>query len=179
VTTSIDDEEWRGGYYELAMRLGASDDARLDAAVNALARAAGIRDAMSARSLVAHSFQRTRIVLPVDTKRPPSAPADAACVIHLVRDEGADAEDWLDLCLPMGGLARVEVRVGAYPVGDIEGSLAWRRPIDDWFATIGRAVFDAAPFRYAHIGHEVSGYELLGAALVPDGSGLRYEPATR
>ena len=115
----------------------------------------------------------------MDTQRPPFAPADVACVIHLIRGEGADAEDWLDFGFPLESLARVEARVFAYPFGDSDGSLAWRRPIDDWLASVGRAVFEAAPFRYAHIGHEVSGFDLPGAQLVPDDRGLRYEPATR
>ena len=94
----------------------------------------------------------------------PDLGATLATVI-LVRESARDSaragegSDWLDLCLPLGALANLDNRVGAYPLGDVSDSSRWRRPIESWFEGIATAVFDAVPFVYAVTGNEVSGLE--------------------
>lgn len=67
--------------------------------------------------------------------------------------------DWLDLCLPLGALANLGRRVGAYPFDESASSRAWREPVERRFEGIGRAVFDVVRFEHAVTGFEVSGVE--------------------
>jgi hypothetical protein len=108
------------------------------------------------------------------------------CASHVVREEGDDGDDWVDLCLPLGALGRTDSRVGAYPFGDEMTSRSWRGPLDDWFIRIAEAVARQHLFDIALIGHEVSGTEWRfdGASaegewvtyLVPSRSGLEILP---
>jgi hypothetical protein len=110
-------------------------------------------------------------------------------VISVREDDG---DDWLDLCLPLGALGRIETRVGAFPFGDDGGpeSMTWRRAFDDWLAEVGRAVYRRVTFKIAVIGFEVSGTvtaeslaegipEDRGFAVLQPEDQLRYFPATR
>lgn len=74
------------------------------------------------------------------------------------RDDATDP-DWLVLFLPLAGLVAAGVAVGGFPFDDRSGveSLAWRRPLDEWLASVGRAVRTTIPFRRAVIGFEVAG----------------------
>ena len=83
----------------------------------------------------------------------------------VVREETYDSgitrygDDWLDLCLPLGSLANLDKRVGAYPFSEEADSRGWREPIEGWFATVASAVFQAVPFVHAITGDEVSGVD--------------------
>lgn len=193
------DPEWDGGYYQLAICLGPRDDARVAAAVTTLADGAGIGASIDGRSLCTDGDAKRRVALPFATERPPQAADDVACVIGLVRESDAEdtensGDDWLDLSIPLGSLARVEGRVGAYPFDspdDAGRSLAWRAPLDAWFVDIARAVDVVQPFRFAVIGFNVSGewppLSEAGTAaaerhvtwLVRHGGALRVLPANR
>jgi hypothetical protein len=110
------------------------------------------------------------------------------CSVIGVRER--DGDDWLDLCLPLEALGRLDERIGGYPFGPDDGpvSLAWRRPLDDWLAAIARRVRQACRFRLAVIGFEVSGTVRAGhlPSTVPDqpgyalllADGVTYLPAT-
>jgi hypothetical protein len=113
------------------------------------------------------------------------------CGVVAVREDSGI--DWLDFYLPLGALGRADPRVGAYPY-PFEGEsalahLAWRRPIDDWLADIGRQVYAHVDYSLGLIGHEVSGVS-YGADLaegppeqrrigylIPTNGELRYWPA--
>lgn len=159
------DDNWHGSYYELAIKLGPADDARLATALKALWDVAQLgqpfrRDGSSAgvtvAALLAGHLNGVANI--------PGLGSTLASVI-LVREEVDDAgrpilgNDWLDLCLPLGALSNLDARVGAYPFDDGSDSSKWRRPIENWFATIAMAVFAAAPFVHAITGEEVSGVE--------------------
>jgi hypothetical protein len=69
-----------------------------------------------------------------------------------------------------------------------EDSLVWRRPIDDWLATVARRAFEQVPFRLAMIGLEASDFTNRFAEvpanryfgyLVPSRDGAAYFPATQ
>ncbi|TYC22462.1 hypothetical protein FXF52_20675 [Micromonospora sp. MP36] len=191
-------DNWHGGFYELALELGgAGDDERLRRALVAVWRIAGVVGCYANRqsepsaqdvvpctveSLERFGHLRGVVELPSGDR--------LVCGAVAVREE--HGADWLDFYLPLGALGRVDGRVGGYPfLPDDDDSLAWRRPVDDWLASVGRRVYDEVDFRLGLIGFEVSGdtsAEKLGrgptsprriAYLVPDGEGLRYLPAER
>ena len=57
------------------------------------------------------------------------------------------------------GLAGLGLDSIGHFLDDGSDSSKWRRPIENWFATIAMAVFAAAPFVHAITGEEVSGVE--------------------
>lgn len=73
---------------------------------------------------------------------------DVVCGVVASREDAGP--DWLDSYIPLGALARADRRVGGYPF-DAPGtsSLEWRRPIDNWLAQIGGAVYSAVAYRLA------------------------------
>ena len=190
------DDNWNGGYYELSIKLGAYDDARLDAALNSLWEAAGLSPAfrwdstdpgseptpVSAESLLAGHLH---------SNAPIPGLGSTLCLVMVVREETYETgvtryeADWLDLCLPLGALTNLDHRVGAYPFGDTAGSRAWREPIEQWFEGIGRAVFGAVPFAHAVTGFEMGGTERsevmpgrVGLFRPTDAGALAIEPVT-
>lgn len=84
---------------------------------------------------------------------------DVVCGVVAVRED--DGPDWLDFYLPIGVLSRADSRFGRVAVGfgpdDAVTSLSWRQPIDEWFAGIGRRVYDEVDYRLALIANEASG----------------------
>jgi hypothetical protein len=165
-TDASHDDNWSGGFYELSIRLGAHDDARLDAAVKSLWEAAGLlrafrrfatgpgseRTQVSAESLLAGHLNSVAAIPGLGS---------TLCSVLVVRVETYEPRaDWLDLCLPLGALGNLDHRVGPYPFADDTApSRAWREPIERWFEDIGRAVFQSVPFVHAVTGFEVSGVE--------------------
>jgi len=165
------DDNWNGGYYELAIKLGAHDDERLDAALNSLWEAAGLQQAfrrgstgpaseltpvVSAESLLAGSLHSVASIPGMGL---------TLCSVLVVREETYEAgvtrygQDWLDLCLPLGALDNLDHRVGAHPFDETAPSRAWREPIERWFEGVARSVFEIVPFVHAVTGFEVSGME--------------------
>ncbi|WP_328603151.1 hypothetical protein OG943_24015 [Amycolatopsis sp. NBC_00345] len=189
-------DNWHGGFYELALNLGATSDTRLERALAALAGAVPVPDWYGTRdrepagqppvgctlgSLRRHQHLQGIVTLPGGTP--------VVCGVVAIREDGGP--DWLDFYLPLGALGRAEPRVDAFPFPfEGEGALAhlaWRRPIDDWLAEVGRQVHAAAGFSYGLIGHEVSGErrpadpppeERRVGLLIPADGGPRYWPAT-
>jgi hypothetical protein len=96
------------------------------------------------------------------------------------------------LYVPLGALARIDVRVGGFPFGDEGGaaSLSWRRPLDTWLAEVGTRIYSEVPFELALVGLEPLGEihadELQGGIpklrmygiLAPMNGKLRYYEAT-
>lgn len=195
-----DEANWTGGFYELALELGPSDDARLEQALLAVWREGCVAGCFapvfgpgnSSRRLIGHSpvelclaSLRQYDVLHGVVRLPGGT--DTACAAVPSRDQDTD---WLSFCLPIGALARSDPRLGTYPFGPDGGrtSLRWRREIDDWLATVAIGIFAEVQFRLGVIGCEASGEvsaELLmvksGPAylgyMLPAGTGLRYEEA--
>jgi hypothetical protein len=195
-TAFADGENWTGGFYELAMELGPTDDDRLGRALTALWAAAGVEGCygsqwhepeaqesvpLTVASLVEFGHLHGHVVLPSGTR--------IVCGAVAVRED--DGPDWLDFYLPLGALGASDPRVGGYPFGeDAAASLAWRGPIDDWMAGIGTEVFREVDIRLAIIGFETSGSayakDLAGdpppprgvAYLIPTAGAVRYLRAT-
>lgn len=201
-TNFLDDENWHGGYYELAVDLGERadehSDERLSAALRSIWNAKGLTGCYLDRR---RSLTDQRRVDPALTSTDSPGPlyglasvpdgSRVVCVVHVIREESENRpHDWLDFCLPLGSLARVDDRVGAYPFEEEEGdSIVWRRPIDEWLGSLARRVFDDIRFRGAIIGFEVSGSphptgddregELRVTYVRPGPDGLVVDYATR
>lgn len=164
------DDNWHGGYYELSIKLGAHDDARLDSALHALWAAGGLSEPFRdrARGPAAEAVQiSASSLLAGHLRSVVSIPGlgPTLCAVIVVREETYESgvtrygADWLDLCLPLGALGNLDERVGAYPFGQSTPSRAWREPVEQWFGGVGRAVFDVVRFDHAVTGFEVSGIE--------------------
>jgi hypothetical protein len=195
--SDLDDEEnWTGGFYELAFELGPTDDARLERSLLAVWREASVVGCFAARtdqqilhipaaltleSLAANGHLRGNVRLPDGH--------DIVCGVVAVRFE--NASDWLSFYLPLGALARTDPAVDGYPFSADSGetSLIWRRPIDDWLADVASRVYGEIPFRFALVGMESMG-EIEAAdfvdgvpehrqdgLLVPVSGVLTYHPA--
>ncbi len=164
-------ENLHGGFYELAVELGPRDYERLERALQAMWTLAGVdgfmavvgRDPLnhgdaelSLASLEAHYLHGV-------VRHP--AGERVVCGAISVREESG--QDRFDFVLPLGALSRTDPRVGAFPFGDDDGdaSLGWRRPIDDWLATLALQLFEVVPFQLALIGFEASG-ELSASDVV-------------
>jgi hypothetical protein len=162
-----------GGYYELSIWLGDRDNARLQTAIETLARAAGVTGPWSKQpdgfapaswtvADVAAAEGRGvtgEVELPDGRTLP--------CVVVATRY--LNVEQWLDLSIPVGALGASDRRVGGFPFGPDGGSqsLAWRLPIDAWFASLAAQVRQVTGFKQAVIGFEVSGEAVESAAQSP------------
>jgi hypothetical protein len=159
-TKAIEDN-WAGGFYELAIELGPHSETRLETALRVVWQDARL-----------HGCYVRRDIDPVDQQRvEPSLPSlerygrllgvatvpngrTVACGTVAIREEGGS--DWLDFYLPMTALSTV-YDVGAFPFEDGKDSTGWREPLDAWLAELAQAVFAVAPFSLALVGHEASG----------------------
>jgi hypothetical protein len=193
-----DEENWSGGFYELALELGNTNDERLQQALSALWPAANIDGcygrhdrepdeqdevALSLSSLTSYGHLRGTVLLPTGPR------VVCGCLAH--REEAGS--DWLEFYLPLGSLARTDRRIGGFPFDSNSGepSLIWRHPLDDWLAAIAIRVFAQAPFHLGRIRFELdfnrARRELHGAQsdqrwegrLVPVGTELQFTPANR
>jgi hypothetical protein len=186
-----DDENWHGGYYELAINLGPRNDARLEQAL-----AAGVEGCLARDDTRRHrtvdlclaSIEKSSHLAGVTML--PDRRRMVCGAVAIREDPEQHGDDWLDFYLPLGALNRHDARVGSFPFGPDGGarSQAWREPLHQWLSHIGEQTFKAAPFLYAAIGWEVSGKsldELLRAdgryyhVLVARGVDLEFLPVTR
>ena len=149
------------------MQLGEHDDVRLQAAVGVLARAADIsgpwhvqwqpdrvwRADWSVADLEGNHL-RGQVQLPGGQQ--------VICAVIAIRKSNGD--DWLLLGIPLEALGRGDARIGGFPFDPDNGaSLAWRRPIDDWFARLAEEVRLEAGFLLAAIGWEADGFVITEA----------------
>lgn len=191
-----DDENWSGGFYELAVEIGPRDDLRLEQTLLAVWRHASVRGCMAVAEY--RPLQHADVPLSLQSLdknghlrglvRLPSA-STSVCGVVAVREE--DGSDWLDFYLPLGALARTDSAIGSFPFGDdgSERSFAWRRPLDGWLTDIGSRVYEDVQFRVGLVGFEVLGelraQELVGGVpgerfyglLVPTNTKLEYHEA--
>ncbi|MBU2665486.1 hypothetical protein KOI35_18420 [Actinoplanes bogorensis] len=179
-----DEANWRGGFYELSLDLGAADDHRAERALQALWRAAdvhgchdrlGLADSeLSLAGLREHDHLCGTVTLPSGRR--------SVCGAFLTRYDEDDTDE-LELYLPMGALARTDRRIGGFPFSPGSGpeTLRWRADLDRWLAGIATAVHTQVPLRRAHIGFELDDHSIAtgyAAILTPATDGLSYQPAT-
>ena len=126
-------DEWNrcGGEYELAVELDDPDEARVDAAVRELSRLAGVEPVAGGHAL----------------RLPDGARVVCTHQVFGTEDSGSV---WIVLGLPLGSLARVDPRVGSFPISELGAS--WRPSLDAWLASLAMRLFDVVPFSLALVG---------------------------
>ncbi len=155
--TFRDETNWSGGYYELAMEVGSTDDARLQAVLSALWAAADVHGCFgradrepedqdpvpcTVASLTEFGHLRGQVRLPTGQL--------VVCGSVAIRG-GDESSDWLDFYVPTGALEQAGL---AYQDGrPFFGSDV----MDEWLAAIGTKTFESASFSLGIIGFEVSG----------------------
>ncbi|WAZ26144.1 hypothetical protein STRCI_007694 [Streptomyces cinnabarinus] len=184
-----DRTNWLGGYYELAIEIGSTEDARVEELLRALWAAAEVQGCFGCRdrepeeqesvpcglgSLAEFGNLYGRVRLPTGEV--------VVCGCVAIRG-GDDSSDWLDFYVPLGALDHAGVAYGG------DGPFFRSGVLDDWLADIGARAFEGAPFALGVIGFEVSGCAeaatLAGdlpstrgiGYLVPRGGLLRYGAA--
>jgi hypothetical protein len=189
----LDDEQnWSGGFYELTITLGARDDGRLESALRALWRAAGVTGPFAGRwggplkpveltlaSLEANGHLRGVVRLP-------SVGPVVAGAVATRFDAGYDD---LVFYMPMGALARTDRRVGGFPFDAPGSDTSWIRDLDASLAIIGQRIYSEVRFAHAFVG--VEGFDQWDDAwdvtppthrpvglLIPSGDELTYLPTT-
>lgn len=172
---TLSEHTWSGGFYELAIELGGraeeDADARLEAAVRA-ALAYPEWDRPFGRSDVEPGEQERltesgalAVLVGEESQGHVYGVAglpDRQCVasgIMVIREEGEDAADWLDVYFPVDALAETYPGVGAYPFGPggVPARATWSDAVNEWLVEVGRRIYAAAPFRFALVGFEASG----------------------
>jgi hypothetical protein len=196
-----DRDNWHGGYYELAVRLGPRSDPQAEGRLRAAFVALWDDPRLDGCYLEARRRPRqprvpAASIEPADVQGLVRLPKGGrvVCASHVIREtadtagDGEQPHDWVDLSIPLGALGRADRRVGGYPFEeDSLRSLEWRAPLDAWLFEVARRVFGAAPFTGALIGFEVSGADLDPAPVghrhvgyaVPQGGRLVLLPADR
>ncbi len=172
----LDDENWHGSYYELAVLLGSPDDSEADTRAHKALRAAWsdphlegcYLDRWHAREdQVAVDAEELSVDLSCAVYGRAWLPNGLAvvCVTHVIREEGENATDWLDVCLPTGALERAIPQLG-YPLHK-DGSRVWREPIDSWLVGVAERIAASTPFHAALIGEETSGHPSVDGSGAP------------
>lgn len=175
ISALLDDpESWTGGYYELAFLLGRPDPVRLQAAMEALVAAAGLlgpwlltwESELVPATWTAAKFDRGRL------RSAFRLPNDQLAVCAVMGPWNSEGDDSLTLGLPLGCLARLDNRVGAFPFGDDGGpiSLRWRQPLDSWLAEVAEQVRRSVGFELAVIGLETDVDDVESAQLAIEAS---------
>lgn len=146
-------ENWYGTYYELCIELGPTgDDARVAAALRALwshpALQGPWRDRASHESSPEVEFGDLPVLYGVAKIH---EGCEIGCISNIVREESGS--DWLDFSLPTGMLERIfELQ---YPLSTEANP--WMPRVNEFLASVGKAVFRQVPFELAVIGEETSG----------------------
>jgi hypothetical protein len=158
-----DRDAWTGGWYELAMQLGEHDAVRLQSALGVLARAAGITEPWHVQWQPDHRVWRADwniAGLDGDHLRGQvQLPGGQQVICSVIAIRETDGDDWLLLGIPLEALGHGDPRIGGVPYDNDNGALlAWRRPIDDWFARLAEQVRVEIGFRLAAIGWEADGF---------------------
>ncbi|MFD7258794.1 hypothetical protein [Streptomyces sp. NPDC059874] len=114
-----DDENWSGGFYELAIEIGDRSDELLELGLSALWRAAAIDGCYGRRdrepgeedevsctvsSLAEFGHLRGTVALPSGRR--------VVCGCLAIRED--DGTDWLAFYLPVGALSRVDTKIGGF-----------------------------------------------------------------
>jgi hypothetical protein len=152
-----DHTNWSNGYYELAIEVESSDDARIQAVLSALWSAADVHGCFgqsdrepeeqdpvpcTVASLTEFGHLHGQVRLPTGQ----------LVVCGCVAIRGADeSSDWLDFYVPVGALDKAGLRYW-------DGRPFFRSDVmDDWLAAIGKETFARAAFSLGVVGFEVSG----------------------
>jgi hypothetical protein len=166
----LDSENWHGSYYELAVALGSPTDP--DAGVRIQrARTAIWQDPRldgcyldrwarpEEQARLSPDLSNVELTSPIYGRALLPNGATVVCAMHVVREEGDDALDWIAICLPTGALERAIPELD-HPLHQ-DGSRSWREPIDDWLHRVADRIGQAASLAFGLVGEEVSGLSAI------------------
>ncbi|MFI9831258.1 hypothetical protein ACIHIX_26680 [Streptomyces sp. NPDC051913] len=166
---------WAEGFYELAIEVGSTDAAALQAVLDAMWTAAQVEGCYghgdrepeeqeavpcTVAALAEFGWLLGRVRLPTGER--------VAFGVTAVRG-GDDSSDWLDFGVPLSALRQAGV---AFEEGSFERSAA----ADDWLAALATIAFREAPFSLGLVGWNVSGLaeaSMLSGGL-PEKRGMGY-----
>ncbi len=161
---------WAGGSYDLAVEIGPRNDARLIRALHAVWTHPDLEGCYQHGDREPNQQPRVDPSLAEDRLHGIARIGSRAAIAsHTVVIRFENGADWLHFCLPMGSLGRI-FDVGAFPFGG-EAALGWRSELDGWLCSLGRRVFEAAPFQLAVIGWdggELDDADRYASSGVPD-----------
>ncbi|MFI0738545.1 hypothetical protein ACH4PU_10680 [Streptomyces sp. NPDC021100] len=152
-----DQANWSDGFYELAIEVGSSDNARIQAVLSALWSAADVHGCFGRKDR--EPEEQDPVPCTVESlaefgnlygqvRLPTGRPAVCGCVAIRGGDENSD---WLDFYVPVGALDKAGI---AY----WDGRPFFRSAaMDEWLAAIGAETFTSVSFSLGVIGYEVSG----------------------
>lgn len=152
------DHAWSGGFFELAVELGARSDDRLRSAL------CKVWEHPTLSGCYRQSDREPELQVRID---PGSLDVEetvygvanipgigtTCCLTTVLRVE--DRSDWLMLGVPMGSLSLV-ADVGAYPFAD-STDLSWRLLMQAWLRQVADSIFETVPFQLGLIDHDVLG----------------------
>ena len=111
------------------------------------------------------------------------------CTTLLVREQHSTSGqlDWIIIGLPVGCLASVDRRVGAYPFGDLDECQLWLKPLTERLAQVSASALRASQGQMVKIGFEVAGritdkelpVERSNAYVFRAGDTTEYAPPTK
>jgi hypothetical protein len=163
----LEQENWHGSYYELAIEYcPVGDDQQLLKAVQAFSEIPCLTSLWFERTSfggppdMLQSLERfggptLYGLLEVDQSQ------RIGCLLKIIREQ--DGSDWLDFSIPTGMLELVfDVD---YPL--LVGNNPWIPQVDQILLDIAEAVYQSSPFNLAIIGEEVSGF-VTANKITPD-----------
>lgn len=159
-------ESWIGGHYELAIELGASDDARLAAALSRLWSHPDLDGPYLSKSLDP-SAQNL-----VDAKKQLQARLFGICTLpnhervpggsFVIRFDGGP--DWLLFYLPLAPLETL-YSLDGFPFSGQGADRQWQDELNSWLIGIARFLFEETPFEVGLVGFEVEFATCLSADI--------------
>lgn len=153
-------DTWHGGYYELALELGAHSDQRLCEALQSIwtyssvegCYLEGDREPSAQHRIEVDQTDLEQRLYGVAQLHPG---VRVACGTFVVRE--TDGPDWVGFYIPMGAIEGL-LETGGYPLNaDQERNRLWQDKFDNWLIDLGKHVFDVVQYELGLIGHEVSG----------------------
>lgn len=166
-------DTWLGGYFELALELGATADAhaeeRIKSALAQIWQHATLEGCYLEMNVEPTKQNRVRVEA-IDSYWRAQGIAhipdvgQCACRVLVIRED--QGSDWLTLAIPMGALASI-LPVGAYPFND-GSDLSWRQQVNTWLMQVGQFCYKKVPFQLGLVGHEVSG-DVYAATIQREG----------
>jgi hypothetical protein len=185
---------WAGGHHQLKICLGSPSDARINEALASVWESYLLKGPYQERDEEPPDQPR---VSPIDDHLFGMAQISGsrlpfgAFVIREEDQRGNRLADFVDLYLPLGGLATI-YPIGSYSFGSIQAAKTWRPEVDAWFVHFLRGLNRPFAFQIGVVGFEVqmtaatapgwmstlTAGERLDGIILPGNEGVEWHPPT-